>query len=337
VNRRRFLGYAALPLAAGLPAAGRPKGKTYVRTIDDKAGVMARAYAVRVGRPGNPSGLNWPSFARTGSFPADYTAFATWRGKPLDGTLQYTDRSAWANLESPWYWGYTWPGETVNAQPFWPEGTGGSLTAAASGSYDTHWAAYGTNLVANGTPTALTEFAWEMNGNWFEWSATNVTNYINAWRKVITAVRSTAPNARFMWTINAHSGGVTGDPFDAYPGDSYVDVIGIDAYDHFPKSTTLTEFNTQSAAVAGLDWTLSRAQARSKKLAIPEWGVEQPSDADHGGDNPSFVGWMYDWIRLHAADLYMESYFDAAQSTIYSGGSPLNPNSGTAYISNLHN
>jgi Predicted solute binding protein len=101
---------------------------------------------------GNPSGLPWRSGVHTGSFPADYAAFATWRGRPLDSTLQYSARDSWAGLESPWFLGYTWPGELIAAQPFWPEGSGGSFAACAAGDYDTHWRAYGTRLTAAGKP-----------------------------------------------------------------------------------------------------------------------------------------------------------------------------------------
>jgi hypothetical protein len=285
----------------------------------------------------NPSGLPWRSGAHTGSFPADYTAFETWRGHALDGTLQYTDRGSWSGIESPWFFGYTWPGETIVAQPGWPEGSGGSLSKCAQGKYDSHWRTYGSNLAAAGGAPAdtMTELMWEMNGNWWEWSATNVTTYINCWRKIVNAVHATDPTARFMWTINAHSGGVTGNPMSAYPGDTYVNVVGIDAYDHYPRSMNQTEFDTQANAVAGITWTYSQAAAHGKQYAIPEWGVEQPFDADHGGDNPFFVTAMQDWFRAHVASIYIESYFDAAQSTIFQPPAA-NPNSGAEYIAGLH-
>jgi Beta-mannanase len=170
-----------------------------------------------------------------------------------------------------------------------------------------------------------------MNGTWFEWSvAGNPAGYVACWQRVVNAIRATAPQARFAWTINAHSP----DPMPAYPGDSYVDVIGIDAYDHYPKSTTDAEFTTQAAAVSGIGWTLDRAVAHGKKLAVPEWGVEQPADANHGGDNPFFITKMQNFFRANAANIYIETYFDAAQSRIFAP--PVqNPNAGIAYVAGL--
>jgi hypothetical protein len=217
-------------------------------------------------------------------------------------------------------------------QPFWPEGSDGSFGQCAAGNYDTHWQAYGSAIVAAGKPTLLTEFAWEMNGDWFEWSVgSNPAGFVACWQRVVSAVRATAPAARFAWTINAHSD----DPMPAYPGDTYVDVIGIDAYDHFPKSTTDTEFTAQATAVSGIGWMLDIARAHGKKLAVPEWGVEQPADANHGGDNPFFVLKMQNFFRTNAADVYTECYFDAAQSTIFQAPAA-NPNAGTEYRAGLH-
>jgi hypothetical protein len=287
----------------------------------------------------NRSGLPWRSGVHTGSFPADYTAFETWRQRLVDVTLQYSSRDTWAGIEDPWVLYEAWPGEMIVGQPFWPEGSGGTLAAAAAGTYDAHYAAYGSNLVAAGKGSLLTEVAWEFNGNWFEWSATSAANYIGAFQHFVTAVRSTAPNARFAWTINAHS---TNNPpsgviMDAYPGDAYVNVIGIDTYDQFPPNLTQGTWDSQIAATGGLQWILDIAVAHGKPLMVAEWGVAAPADADHGGDNAFFVTKMQDWFRANATKLYGEMYFDFDPAGIFSADSTIiNTNSAAEYKAGLH-
>jgi hypothetical protein len=282
----------------------------------------------------NPSGLPW----RSGAYTYDFTAFGTWRGHTVDTNLQYSDRGSWGGIEYPWMLDFPpAPGELVIAQPFWPQRSGGTLSKCASGSYDTHWRRYGTNLVAAGLPSMLTELAWEMNGNWWEWSATNTTSYINCWRKVVNAVHVTAPNARFLWTINAHTPGVGGNPMNAYPGDAYVTELGIDAYDHYPKSTTDAQFTAQATAVAGITWLKDQAVAHGKKWSVPEWGVSNPVSPDYGGDNAFFVSKMQDTFRANLATIDFESYFDAEDSEIFDTSSGWsNPNAASAYIAGLH-
>jgi hypothetical protein len=120
----------------------------------------------------------------------------------------------------------------------------------------------------------------------------------------------------FDWTINAHDtaanvcGGVS---TTCYPGDDYVDIIGIDNYDHFPASATKADFDRVAAAPEGLDWLLAFAKKRGKLFSVGEWGVV--SNPNGGGDNAAFIRWMHAWFATHAVDLAYEAYFSSCENS----------------------
>lgn len=332
VARRVLLALAALlvvavpGMLAGASAGGAKPPRTTRTTVAPTTTTL----------PGSSrSGLPWRHGVHTGSFPPDYPPFEAWSGKLLDWTLQYSARSSWAGIEHPWHLGYDFPGEQVAAQPFWPEGSGGSFAACSSGSYDTHWRAYGSALIAEGKPATLTSLAWEFNGDWFEWSVgADPAGYAACYRRVVSQVHVTDPSARFAWVMNAHSG----DPTPAYPGDGWVDLIGIDTYDQWPASTSQAVWDAQITAPAGLQWAYDLAVTHGKGFIIQEWGLLGPADANHGGDNVLFVTNMLAWIHAHPG--VWESYFDVPGSSgqhhsIFA--QPVyNPNGATAYLAGLH-
>ena len=92
------------------------------------------------------------------------------------------------------------------------------------------------------------------------------------------------------WTINAHNtpAGVCGGvSTNCYPGDDYVDIIGIDNYDHYPWSSSEAVFNRAATDPEGLTWLYTFARAHGKPFSVGEWGVVPTGDA--GRENPDFV------------------------------------------------
>jgi hypothetical protein len=87
----------------------------------------------------------------------------------------------------------------------------------------------------------LLRFLHEMNGFWFAWGVSwqdkngNYPNsldmYKRAWVKVHDAFASRCGDAvRFVWAVNHYSIGKDASFTSAYPGDAYVDYVGIDGY-----------------------------------------------------------------------------------------------------------
>jgi hypothetical protein len=353
MRRRSFLALAGATAVASIavPAAAHHKpghhhGPTTATTLPATTTTTGESVPTSTFAPGptttvlpntwrHRSGLTWRSGIHTGGFPADVQAFEAWRGRLVDTALNYTDRSSWAALEDPWPLDDAWPGELILAHPMWPTGSGGSFAQVVAGTNDAHYQALGTNLVANNRGDLLISLAWEMNGTWFEWGmGADPSGYAAAYQRIVDQVHVTAPDARFAWVFN----GDTPDPTPAYPGDAYVDVIGVDDYDQFPTVDTQGEWDSEIVSVAGLQWTADFAAAHGKPLLVQEWGLSGPADANHGGDNPFFVTKMQDWFRDHANALYAEMYFDATGSTSSGLYDPAeNPNSAGTYRAGLHN
>ena len=276
--------------------------------------------------PGGMSGLAAGSLTQV-------RAWEAFRGSPVNVVNTFTDRSSWQTITNPWLGSgpekfSTFNGTWVISQPFFPNG-GGDMNSCANGAYSSQWASFGRWLVGKGRPASIIRLAWEFNGDWFPWSVskTNTTTWITCFRQVVSAIRSTDPQARIDWALNAHSPG----GFTAYPGDAYVDIIGIDSYDQWPASTSDAAFAQQCAAATGLCSVIAFARAHGKQFSVPEWGLVSKSDTGAGragaagGDNPVYIRNMYNTFKANKDVLAYESYFNNSEAgNVHS--SLVNPN-----------
>lgn len=116
---------------------------------------------------------------------------------------------------------------------------GETLQTILDGKYDSYIASWARAAAADGRPMLL-RFAQEMNGSWFPWGATHRGNssadFVAVWRKIWNAFRGPdgagATNVKFVWSPNIKFGGSA--PFaDVYPGNAFVQVIGLDGYNWY--------------------------------------------------------------------------------------------------------
>ncbi len=110
---------------------------------------------------------------------------------------------------------------------------GYSPTAIAQGTYDAFLRRAAREAV-NFRHPLFVRLAAEMNGNWSSWGATpgnSPAAYVAMWRHVVSIFRAAgASNVRWVWSPNVF-GTPSTVPFDAYyPGDGWVDVVGLDGY-----------------------------------------------------------------------------------------------------------
>lgn len=265
--------------------------------------------AAGAGSPGARSGLPWRSGIVVGP-PSEVAEWEAYRGRPVDVVHAFTERGSWEGIESAdWILGFyaDSPVALVISQPFWPEGSGGSLGACAGGAYDANWARYGKALTAAGRTDAYTRLAWEFNGDWFEWSSTDVGAWKQCFRRVVAAVRSTAPGARFEWAMNAHGSQTSGgSAWNSYPGNDVVDVVGIDPYDHYPASPTAAAFDAQCNGSEGLCSVIAFARKNGRKVGVGEWGVI----GSGAGDNPLYIEKMFATFLAGKDVMAYETYFN---------------------------
>lgn len=107
-----------------------------------------------------------------------------------------------------------------------------SLADIARGQQDAYLEDYAKAVAELGLPLAVT-FAHEMNGQWYPWGSqrNNGRTFVRAWHRMHDIFEAAgATNVIWAWTPNVISGapGVKLAPW--FPGDAYVDWIGIDGY-----------------------------------------------------------------------------------------------------------
>lgn len=70
----------------------------------------------------------------------------------------------------------------------------------------------------------------EMNGDWFWWGAKPPADFVKVWRHMFDYFTTTKQLDNLLWVYGPNH---RRDTADFYPGDAYVDVVGLDAYtDH---------------------------------------------------------------------------------------------------------
>ena len=159
--------------------------------------------------------------------------------------------------------------------------TGVKYDQINNGSNDSVIAAAARNLARQGKPTLL-RWGWEMNGNWFEWDGThngqNTAAFIKAWKRMHGIFRDEgAGNVAWNWSPNWNSGpNVSWNKMQRYyPGDAYVDWVGVSAY-NFDGETPRTLLNPIVNAYGG-----------RKPIMLSE-----TASIDHGGN--SKANWIGD-------------------------------------------
>ncbi|OHV57361.1 hypothetical protein CgIS1_07575 [Frankia sp. CgS1] len=278
--------------------------------------------------------------ATTGEFPTGVAAhtlaqanrWAEFRGRPNDVVVMYTERSSWRAIVEPWigrgastFAGFS--GTWVISQPLFPdEGPEkGNLADCAAGRYDAEWRQFGRWLVSMERGDSFVRLGWEFNGLWFAWAATDPQQWVQCFRNASSAIKATSPRVRIDWNLNAHGSTTSVGAFDLYPGDQYVDVIGVDSYDQYPPSPTYADFDNQCNETGGLCQVIIFARIHHKLFSVPEWGVvsQQGTKAGRvgaaGGDNPVYIEKMHETFVRNADILAYEAYFpDAVPNNVRS-------------------
>ncbi|GAB1641919.1 glycoside hydrolase family 26 protein [Krasilnikovia sp. MM14-A1259] len=250
---------------------------------------------------------------------AHVAQFCAARGRPCRVAQTYTDRTSYETMTSGTGWTFDYfagfDGLLVISQGLVPIGGEADLPACARGEFDQSWRNFGKLMVQYGRGDSIVRLGWEFNERTSPWGARDPQTWIACYRHAVDGIRATNPSVLFDWTINAHStphhlcGGLS---TNCYPGDAYVDIIGIDNYDHYPWSPTKDDFDRTAAQPEGLTWLYEFARRHDKPFSVGEWGVVPTADA--GKDNPEFVRWMHEWFAARAPHLAYEAYFTNCDS-----------------------
>ncbi|MEU1192990.1 glycosyl hydrolase [Streptomyces sp. NPDC005859] len=163
------------------------------------------------------------------------------------------------------------------------------LGRGADGAYDEHFRKLARRLVALGVPDTMLVVGWEMNGiTYTHRCGPDPEAWKAYWVRIVKAMRSVG-GQRFRFEFAPNRGRDAIPWTKCYPGDRYVDIVGMDAYDQ-PHGMT---FDQQVAEPYGLAAHVRFARAHGKPIAYPEWGLFR------NGDNPRYVRGMLNWFAEH--------------------------------------
>jgi hypothetical protein len=180
--------------------------------------------------------------------------------------------------------------------------------SCASGSFDSYATELGTNLVSAGLENSVIRLGPEMNGIWEEdYVGATVTEqrlWATCFANEVTAMRA-APGEHFLmdWDTNACTQNI---PYaNYYPGNAYVDILGLDIYDVSCTSPyTRESFSQLANEVAGITDFERFAAARNKPMSFPEWGLKKVP----AGDDPGYIDGM--GAIFDRRDVSFEVYFN---------------------------
>jgi Glycosyl hydrolase family 26 len=274
--------------------------------------------------------------------PAAIDVFSQWAGKPVEIGSAFTNNTEWGAIVSPdWQlgpwsqWVKAKPGRNLSlAVAMWPKGIGGTLAYCAAGQYDSHYVTLANNLAKYGLLSAYLRLGWEMDGSWYPWAANagsgKEASYAACFRRIVTVMRQAQPTNSWKFVFNPTTDGGRSLAWleKTWPGDAYVDVLGVDHYDAswaantypYPSNCDAAcRLARQKNAWASNEGNLNRlrdfALARGKPLAFPEWGVITRSDGHGGGDDPYFMQKMHEFIANPANKVDHHIYMNVSNES----------------------
>jgi cellulose synthase (UDP-forming) len=164
-----------------------------------------------------------------------------------------------------------------------------TLASIIGGRHDAFVRTWARDLQSYGGPVLL-RFAQEMNGQDYPWAERNNGNrsgeYARAWRHVhdiFTAEGAT--NVRWVWSP------VTGELSKSqYPGDRYVDVLGMSGF----NGGTELDWNGWVTFHDAFDVPLQRLHALALGKPVQ---ISEVATADEGGSKPLWITGMFDYIE----------------------------------------
>ena len=285
------------------------------------------------------SGLPWPSgqscFDRGDSPMAQVEA---WRGHPYDVIVGWAPRTTFAAMVD-WFERGNYrkiarlPPTPVVSVPLLTQEVPGQFAACAAGAFDDHFRRIAKAARANNRPDTVFRLGWEANGSWYPWSIGNdPEGYKACFRHVVDTIRSELPGATISWPM-AKQGHLAYDVTKAYPGDAYVDIVGLSFYDRYPIAPDQKAWDdqyqrTRYGGPFGLKSWLAFATAHGKKLSFDEWGI---SDNGQGFDNAFFIKAMTDFFARNAKSIAFEAYYNCGEGAYQVYPESDNPNAGAAY------
>ena len=295
--------------AMGAPATRRPDAPSCLQVEGVGPGASSSQPCVPK-KPTDGTGIGPLSGIFFGDNPQDFIAAQTWLEKPIQIVGAHTGRAQWADWSGSIGWTI---GQFASIKvPFaWSVplfANGGTLADAGAGKYDSYYVA-AAKLLAASYPNQKEIFVRsgeEFNADWMPWSGIGKeAAFAKAYRDFVNAFRSVSSRFRFEWNIA--NGQMKTNVEAAYPGDAYVDYIGMDFYWDIKWGMTdpVTAFNYYRDNKYGLQWLETFAAMHGKQTAYSEWGINSANGA-------RYIDLAMQWFQSH--DVAYQIYWDSNSS-----------------------
>jgi hypothetical protein len=154
------------------------------------------------------------------------------------------------------------------------------------GSQDKHIRAVARNLARYREPIYL-RFAWEMNGSWYRWggkrNGEDPAAFVAVWKRIHDLFRKQgADNVIWVWAPNhaSHPREPWNDVANYYPGDGYVDWVGVSAYSRDGPAQLLDP--------------VYRAYAQRKPFMLAETGLRRAGARQAADWIDALAAWLAD-------------------------------------------
>ncbi|RQP26511.1 glycoside hydrolase family 26 protein [Piscinibacter terrae] len=163
----------------------------------------------------------------------------------------------------------------------------------------------------------MLRFGHEFNGDWYPWCTVNNERqpelFVKAHRRVVQRFRDAgAHQVQWVWCFNNASAPAASwnDPRAAWPGDEFVDWIGIDGY-NFGSSRSWSRW-TSFADVFSDAVATARAISPDKPIVLAELGCSET-----GGDKAAWIARMFSDIES-LPNVRAFTWFDTVKETSWS-------------------
>ncbi|ROO83668.1 glycosyl hydrolase family 26 [Actinocorallia herbida] len=268
----RFLVASALPLAlvAGCSSTGGTVEPSSSQTVEHEAGQSGGAESAE--RAAKREYLGIYSEGAQKNKPAAQAKY--WKkkvGRAPNITKQF---QAWY---APYPTAWAKEAQKVGAMPQieWEPHGKGLMADIAAGESDDYLIEYANAVKAAKVPISIS-FAHEMNGWWYDWGTkgTKPATFVKAWRHVVDVFdKQGATNVKWLWAPNVIFPMPKVGLKQYYPGDKYVDWIGVIGY--YRNKQSQKTFSTI------FEPTIKKIKTFSKKpILLAETGVQTGQGRD---------------------------------------------------------
>lgn len=155
----------------------------------------------------------------------------------------------------------------------------------------------------------LLRFGHEMNGNWYPWGR-RPGDYKSAYIRIFEAFRNEdVKNIDFVWSVNSES--LPGESISVidnyYPGNTYVDLVGIDGFNYGTSQSWSSWRSFSSIFSPSYNYIISKYQ---KPVIISE-----TASGEGGGNKAEWVKDMFSSLNSHFLTINEVVWFDIIKET----------------------